>query len=89
MGSRYAIHPTQIAQWRKHLVEGAATVFARGAGESQVDQQSLIDDLYQQLGQAHVELAWLKKSVPPKPRHVLSRIGVRIERKFALDVSAG
>jgi transposase-like protein len=64
LGSRYSIHPTQIAQWKKQLVDGAAAVFERGGGESQVDQQELIADLYQQLGQAHAELAWLKKKCP-------------------------
>lgn len=64
LGSRFAIHPTQIAQWKKQLVDGAASVFERGGTESQADQQALIADLYQQLGQLHAELEWLKKKCP-------------------------
>lgn len=65
LGSRFSIHPTQIAQWKKQLVDGAAVVFERGGVESQVDQQALIADLYQQLGQLHAELEWLKTKCPP------------------------
>jgi transposase-like protein len=64
LGSRFSIHPTQIAQWKKQLVDGASSVFERGGVESLTDQQALISDLYQQLGQLHAELEWLKKKCP-------------------------
>jgi transposase-like protein len=64
LGARFSIHPTQIAQWKKQLVDGASSVFERGAVESLTDQQALITDLYQQLGQLHTELEWLKKKCP-------------------------
>ena len=64
LGSRFAVHPTQIAQWKKQLVDGASSVFQRGGVESLTDQQALIADLYQQLGQLHAELEWLKKKCP-------------------------
>lgn len=64
LGARFAIHPAQIAQWKKQLVDGASSVFQRGGVESLTDQQALIADLYQQLGQLHAELEWLKKKCP-------------------------
>jgi transposase len=65
LGSRFALHPTQIAQWKKQLVDGAASVFERGGAAASIDQEQLIADLYEQLGRAHAELEWLKKKCGP------------------------
>lgn len=65
LGSRFALHPTQIAQWKKQLIDGAASVFERGGTNASVDQEQLIADLYEQLGRAHAELEWLKKKCGP------------------------
>lgn len=65
LGSRFALHPTQIAQWKKQLIDGAASVFERGGTGANADQEQLIADLYEQLGRAHAELEWLKKKCGP------------------------
>lgn len=65
LGSRFAVHPTQIAQWKKQLIDNAASVFERGGADAHVDQEQLIADLYEQLGRAHAELEWLKKKCGP------------------------
>jgi putative transposase len=65
LGSRFQLHSTQVAQWKKQLVDHAASVFENGATTVDGDQQQLIADLYEQLGRAHAELEWLKKKCGP------------------------
>jgi putative transposase len=61
IASRFGVHPTQVATWKKRLVEGADELFAdqrrrpaTGANE---------EELYEQIGRLQMELAWLKKKV--------------------------
>ncbi len=58
----------EIAQWKKQLIDNAASVFERGGTNASVDQEQLIADLYEQLGRAHAELEWLKKSAGRRSR---------------------
>ena len=55
----YGVHPNQVAQWKKQVLDQATTVFARPA--STVDDEALKARLYQEIGQLKVELDWLKK----------------------------
>ena len=57
----YRVHPNQITQWRKHLVESATGVFAAGHASQDAQQEALVAQLYQQIGQLSTELDWLKK----------------------------
>lgn len=65
LGLRFSLHPTQVAAWKKQLIDGAAAVFDRGAAAASADQEQLIADLYEQLGRAHADLEWLKKKCGP------------------------
>ena len=58
----FEVHPTQVHQWKKQLVVGAASVFQAGGGQ-QVAQQSHEAELYEQIGRLNMELDWLKKKV--------------------------
>lgn len=55
------VHPGQIAQWKRQLLEGSAAIFEIRAGSAERQQQALTDSLYQEIGQLKVELDWLKK----------------------------
>jgi transposase-like protein len=61
IASRFGVHPTQVAVWKKQLVERAEELFADGRRKesSEVNEQ----ELYEQLGRLQMELAWLKKKV--------------------------
>lgn len=65
LASRYGVHPNQITQWKKKLIEGAPEIFSRGKKSTNGDSQKLVDELYKQIGQLKVELDWLKKKLEP------------------------
>lgn len=61
IAARFGVHPGQVHQWKKQLLEGAAEVFGANGRERHVDQEGLVGKLYEQIGRLQVELDWLKK----------------------------
>ena len=59
LASQYEVHPTQIAQWKKQLLDSLPDIFSRRQQNQQQDQEALTSQLYQQIGQLKVELDWL------------------------------
>lgn len=61
IASRFGVHPTQVAVWKKQLVERAEELFVDGRRKESatVNEQ----ELYEQIGRLQMELAWLKKKV--------------------------
>jgi len=61
LSSEFSVHPNQIRQWRKHLLETLPDLFKDRRKRKDKDQEELIAELYCQIGQLKVELDWLKK----------------------------
>jgi putative transposase len=61
LAGQFELHPTQVVQWKKRLVEGANELFNGRAQQDAVAESALRDRLYQEIGQLKVELDWLKK----------------------------
>lgn len=61
LASRHKVHPTQIAQWKKHLVEHAAQVFERGGPCVTATPAALTGPLYQEIGRLKMEVDFLRK----------------------------
>lgn len=61
IANRFGVHPTQVATWKKQLLEEAESLFGdkRRKDAGAVDEQAL----YEQIGRLKVELEWLKKKV--------------------------
>lgn len=61
IASEYGVHPTQIAEWKKLVLERIPELFNTRGNEKQRVEEALIATLYQQIGQLKVELDWVKK----------------------------
>ena len=61
LASEYGVHPTQIAEWKKVVLERSPDLFASRGGETNKSEEALIATLYQQIGQLKVELDFVKK----------------------------
>ena len=61
LSSEYGVHPSQIGQWRKQLLEELPTLFSDKRKKVEKDGEELKDELYKQIGQLKVEVDWLKK----------------------------
>lgn len=57
----FGVHPTQVAQWKRHLLDEAPQVFASARDRQTEEAEALVARLYQEIGQLKVELDWLKK----------------------------
>ncbi len=62
LASEYGIHPNQIGQWKKKLIDGSSDVFSRGKNREAESHEAERDRLYQQIGKLQVEVDWLKKT---------------------------
>lgn len=60
LAARYGVHPTQISTWKRHLLDGAAEVFA-GKRKTRSDDEAHRAELYEQIGRLKMEVEWLKK----------------------------
>lgn len=64
LASEHGIHPNQLREWRKVLIEGASTLFERGQNGQQAERaayEQKIEELYTEIGRLSTRLSWLQK----------------------------
>ena len=61
IASDYEVHPNQVGQWKRQILEEAPQLFAKGRPQATSDNDRLIAELYRQIGQLKVELDWVQK----------------------------
>lgn len=62
LATQYSVHPTQIHQWKRRVLDGAEELFADGRRVSGRDDPAEREaELYQQIGRLKMELEWVKK----------------------------
>ncbi len=61
LASEHQLHPSQISQWKKQLLEQGSDIFATNPTQRQREQNDRESSLYEQMGRLNMELDWLKK----------------------------
>ena len=62
LAKAFQVHPVQISQWKRQLLDGAESLFGDGRRREQEDGQALQAELYERIGRLNMEVEWLKKS---------------------------
>ena len=57
----YQVHPTQVSQWKRAIIDRIPDVFERGATAQAEASEREVARLEQKVGQLTMELDWLKK----------------------------
>jgi transposase-like protein len=63
LAGQFGVHPTQIGQWKRQLLDDAVELFSGDQRRRVENQDVLIAELYEQIGRLQMETAWLKKKV--------------------------
>ncbi len=62
LSSIHGVHRNMIQKWKSDAVKGMADIFSSKSDKGRRDDQEVISELYQQIGQLTVENGWLKKN---------------------------
>ena len=65
IAKEYKVHPNQISNWKKQLLENLPGIFDNPRGPKTDGGSDITEQLYRQIGKQQVELEWLKKKYEP------------------------
>jgi putative transposase len=61
LASELQVHPVQISQWKRQVLDHLPEVFGREAGHEQRSEEELTAPLFQEIGRLKMELDWLTR----------------------------
>jgi transposase-like protein len=63
LASEFGVHPVQITQWTRQLLDASPGIFESGsASRREREQGQLVEQLYQQIGHLKMAVDWLQKT---------------------------
>lgn len=66
LSSRYGVHASQIHAWKKTVIDGVGSLFARGrASDSAPAEDARLAKLYEKIGELTVERDFFRKRSGP------------------------
>jgi len=60
IASRFGVHPGQVRQWKRQMLENASLVFEKSR-KREKQQEALVERLYREIGQLKVERDFLAR----------------------------
>ncbi|MBK8200966.1 MAG: IS3 family transposase [Bdellovibrionales bacterium] len=63
IAGKFKVHPTQVSQWKKQLIDSSLELFGAKRPQSEANE-TLVSQLYEEIGRLKFELDWLKKKLP-------------------------
>lgn len=63
LAKQHQVHPTQVALWKKQLIDGIEEVFEGTSPKAEKTDEPGNAELYEQIGKLNMQLEWLKKKV--------------------------
>ena len=66
IASEHSLHPNQLTQWKKTVLDGLPNLFERGASGDELEQlraehEKQTEQLYAEIGKLTTQLGWLEK----------------------------
>lgn len=61
LASETGVHPTQIGQWERQLLEEGVEFFSHNGNGKEQREEKVEAELYEQIGRLKMELEWVKK----------------------------
>jgi transposase-like protein len=63
LASEYQVHPTQISDWKKRLLDGSAKIFTGRKSDFGRTEEELTAPLYEEIGRLKMDIKWLEKKL--------------------------
>jgi transposase-like protein len=61
LASEHGVHPHQVSEWKRRLLEGGSTIFSRDGAHPQREHQEREVARYEQIGRLNMAPEWLTK----------------------------
>ena len=63
LASDYQVHPNQISDWKRRLIQSAPEIFTGSRKGKAKSEEELTAPLYEEIGRLKMDVKWLKKKL--------------------------
>lgn len=63
LATEYQVHPTQVSEWKRLLLEHSQELFSSGMNRAEKTEEELTSPLYEEIGRLKMDIKWLEKKL--------------------------